>query len=426
MDRTIAPASQLRGALWLPQDKSISHRALILGAMARGRQVISFLSDADDVQRTAQALRDLGCFVEMMPDGFTLLLSNELEKEATIDAGNSGTTARLIAGLAAGLDATVTIDGDESLRRRPMRRVAEPLAAMGATVTTAEGGTLPMTVRGGELQGIRYELPVASAQVKSAVLIAGLRASGETTVVEPVPTRDHTERMLGAMGVDVRRQGREITVTGGAPLRGTRISVPRDCSSAAYLAAAAACLPDSAIVMPFTGVNPTRTGFLKLLGQMGASVSMGNEHEACGEPVADVIVKTAPEGLRAVVVEDPAVVVSCIDELPLLAVVATQASGETTVRGAAELRNKESDRIAEITRQLSAIGADITELEDGFQVRGPTRLRGARVSSGGDHRIAMAMTVAALLADGDTTLDGASVVEISYPSFFADLSTLLR
>ena len=332
----------------------------------------------------------------------------------------------MLAGLAAGLDATFTIDGDGSLRRRPMERVAEPLAAMGAAITTAEGGTLPITIKGGGLKGVRYELPVASAQVKSAILIAGLFAKGDTTVVEPVRTRDHTELMLRAMGMEVRMQGREVTVTGGTQLRGGHISVPGDCSSAAYLAAAATCLPDSEVYLPVTGVNPTRTGFLELLKEMGAEISIESVHEMSGERVADVIVRTAPNGLQAVTLDDPATVVACIDELPILAVAASQAHGETTVRGAAELRVKESDRIAAIVENMSAMGADINELEDGFQVRGPSRLHGAPVSPRGDHRIAMAMTIAGLLADGDTTIDDASVVEISYPSFFADLSTLLR
>jgi 3-phosphoshikimate 1-carboxyvinyltransferase len=426
MQRTIEPAARLRGVLKVPGDKSISHRALILGVIARGRHVIDGLSPAEDVKRTAQALRDLGCFIETMPDGRTLVLSHGLSDEAAVDAGNSGTTARLLAGLAAGLSATITIDGDESLRRRPMERIAEPLAAMGAAITTAEGGTLPMTIKGGGLKGIRYELSVASAQVKSAILIAGLLAKGDTTVVEPVPTRDHTEVMLRAMGIDVRSQGGEVTVSGAAALNGAHISVPGDCSSAAYLTAAAACLPDSEIYMPVTGVNPTRTGFLELMRGMGADVSMESEHEMSGERVADVIVRTAPDGLRAVAIDDPADIVSCIDELPLLAVVATQAQGETTLRGAGELRMKESDRIAAVVENLTAMGADINELEDGFQVRGPSRLRGAPVSTHGDHRIAMAMAVAGLLAEGETTLDDASVVEISYPAVFADLSTLLR
>ena len=426
MQRTIEPAARLRGVLKVPGDKSISHRALILGVIAKGRHVIDGLSPAEDVRRTTQALRDLGCFVETMPDGRTMILSHNIAKESVVDAGNSGTTARLLAGLIAGLDATVRIDGDDSLRRRPMARIAEPLAAMGAAITTGPEGCLPITIRGGGLHGVRYELPVASAQVKSAILIAGLNATGETTVVEPAPSRDHTEIMMRAMGVDVRCEGNEITVPGGVGLLGAHISIPGDPSSAAFLAAAASCLPDSEVYMPITGVNPTRMGFMEILREMGADIIMENGHEMSGEPVADVIVKTPADGLRGLTVDDPARVVACIDELPLLAVVATQAEGETVVRGAGELRVKESDRIAAIVSSVAAMGGDITELDDGFIVRGPTRLRGAKVSTCGDHRIAMAMAVAALLAEGPTTLDDASVVEISYPDFFTDLSTLLR
>ena len=426
MQRIIEPAKRLQGELKVPGDKSISHRALVLGVVASGKQMIDGLSTAQDVGSTMQALRDLGCFVETMPDGRTLILSNNLRSEAALDAGNSGTTARLVAGLAAGLDATITIDGDASLRRRPMARIAEPLAAMGARITTAEDGRLPMTIAGGGLRGIRYELPVASAQVKSAVLIAGLFASGQTTVVEPVPTRDHTEIMLRMMGVDLRAEAGALTVRGGEKVRGTHVAIPGDCSSAAYFVAAATCLAGSAICLPVTGVNETRTGFLYTLVEMGADIIKENEHEMSGEPVADVVVRAPSNGLRGVVVEEPSRIVATIDELPLLAVVATQADGETIVRGARELRVKESDRIAAVTANLAAMGANVEALEDGFVVRGPTRLRGAKVSASGDHRIAMAMTVAGLLADGETTLDDDTVVEVSYPNFFNDLRTLLR
>lgn len=428
MQRIIEPARRLQGVLKVPGDKSISHRALILGVVASGKQVIDGLSPCGDVRSTLRVLRDLGCFVETMPDGRTLVLSSNIRAESAVDAGNSGTTARLTAGVAAGLDATVTIGGDTSLRRRPMTRVAEPLAAMGTSITLSEGGLLPMTIQGGGLRGARYRLPVASAQVKSAMLIAGLLASGQTTVVEPVATRDHTEVMLREMGVDVRTSDGpgpvEITVTGGAAVRGAHISIPGDWSSAAFFAAAATCLPGSDVCLPVTGVNPTRTGLLRVLRRMGADIRLENEHRMSGEPVADVVVRPARQ-LQGTIVEDPVEVVATIDELPLLAVVGTQAGGETVVRGAGELRVKESDRITAIVAGLAAMGANAEELEDGLIVRGPTRLRGASVSAGGDHRIAMALTVAALLADGETTLDDDSVVEVSYPGFFDDLRTLL-
>jgi 3-phosphoshikimate 1-carboxyvinyltransferase len=429
MKKLVLPAEHIHGVLKVPGDKSISHRALLLGAIASGRHVINGLSTSRDVGRTAQALKDLGCYIETMPDGRTMILSHNLggdsQGDVRVDAGNSGTTARLLAGLAAGLKATVTIDGDQSLRGRPMERVAEPLALMGAAITLAEGGTLPMTVGSNPLRGIRYELPVASAQVKSAILFAGLFATGDTTVVEPVPTRDHTERMLQAMGARCTAAGGEITVPGGQRIRGADLSVPGDVSSAAFFAAACACLSDSEVCLPVTGVNPTRLGFLNLLGEMGAVIRLENPHEMSGEPTADVVVQSPPGGLKAVVVDDPARVAAAIDELPLFAVVATQADGETVVRGAGELKHKESDRIAAITKGLAEMGADIEATDDGFAVRGPTRLRGADVSTFGDHRIAMALAVAGLVAKSETVLDDASVVDISYPGFFNDMRTLL-
>lgn len=424
MRRTIQPVRRIQGSLKVPGDKSISHRALILGTLARGKQAIDGLSNADDVNSTAQCLRSLGCFIETMPDGRTLLLTNELENDVSLYAGNSGTTARLLAGLVAGLGTKCSIDGDASLRRRPMARVADPLTAMGAKITLSEGGTLPMRFLGGHLKGMSYHLPVASAQVKSAVLIAGLTAEGETTVVEDVPTRDHTEIMLRAMGVDVATKGGAVTITGGAKINGTHIFVPGDFSSAAFAIVAACCLPGSEVCLPVTGVNPTRTGLLEVLSEMGANIVLENKHEMSGEPVADIIVRHAE--LKGVTVDGPGRIVSMIDELPVLAVAATQAHGETTVRGAGELRKKESDRILSIVRDLAAMGADISELDDGFVVHGPTRLKGAEVSSYGDHRIAMSMTVAGLFADSDTTLDDDAVVEISYPEFFSAFQTIFR
>lgn len=425
MLRTIEPAERLHGILKVPGDASISHRALILGALARGKQVINGLSPAEGVHQTMQVLRDLGCFVETMPDGRTLVLSHGLDEEATLDAGNSETTARLLAGLVAGTGSKVTILGSESLRRRPMTDVAEPLIEMGAVVTLAEGGTLPMTIAGGGLSGIRYENRTAGAHVKSAVLIAGLLASGETTVVDSIPTCDHTERMFRTMGADIRTNENEVTVTGGTKMHGAHISIPGDCSSIAYFAAAATCLPKSEVYLPVTGVNPTRVGFLEVLKGMGADVAFDNAHEMSGEPAADVIVRTPVGGLRGAVVDDPARIATVIAEIPLLAVVATQAEGETVVRGVSELGERDIERTAAVVRNLTAMGADVERLADGFVVRGPTRLKGAKVSVSGDHRVAMAMTVAGLIAEDETTLDDVSVVETAYPNFYNDLRTLL-
>lgn len=424
MSRTIEHAQRLRGTLRVPGDKSISHRALILGALARGKQVVNGIARSRDVETTAQCLRDLGCFVEHMPDGRTLVLSHEFKDTAELFSGNSGTTARLLAGLTAGLGIRCTIDGDESLRRRPMSRIVEPLTRMGATVTASSDGTLPLEIHGGALTGITYELPVASAQVKSAILLAGLRARGETTVIEPVPTRDHTERMLSAMGFNVRCGEGTVGVTGGEPLDGTRISIPGDFSSAAYFIVAAACVPDSEVFLPTTGVNPTRTGLLDVLESMGAAVSLENACDASCEPIADVTARAA--SLHGIEIGDPAVIATIIDDIPAIAVAATQAEGETSIRGATELRHKESDRIHAMISNLNLLGADVVEHDDGLTVRGPTTLQGAAVSSFGDHRIAMAMAVAGLLAEGTTEIDDASVVDISYPGFFNDLLTIVR
>ncbi len=424
MSLVIHKASRLEGVLKVPGDKSISHRALILGAAARGRQTIDGIADSADVRTTMEALRAMGCFVESMPDGRTLVLTRAITPEFEIDAGNSGTTARLLAGLAAARARRCHIDGDASLRKRPMARVAEPLARMGARVVLANGGTLPATIEGGALHGIRYEMTVPSAQVKSAVLIAGVFAEGETTVVDRVPTRDHTEIMLAAMGADIAREGNTVRVRGGVPLEGVHVTVPGDFSSAAYFLVATILIPGSRVHLPFTGVNPRRAGLLNVLERMGAAFSIDALHTGISEHAGDLATAHAP--LHGVTVDDPAAIASIIDEIPVLAVAATQAEGRTEIRGAGELRHKESDRIDAIAHNLRALGASIETFDDGFAVEGPTRLRGAAVSSFGDHRIAMSMAVAGLVADGHTEIDDASVVEISYPKFFADLRTLIR
>jgi 3-phosphoshikimate 1-carboxyvinyltransferase len=423
MKRTVQKAARLEGILKVPGDKSISHRALILGAAAHGRQVIDGLSDAHDVHTTAQALRAMGCFVESMPDGRTIVLPSSLREEYDIDAGNSGTTARLLAGFAAARARQCRIDGDASLRRRPMARVAEPLARMGARVVLANGGTLPATIAGGSLHGIEYTLPVASAQVKSAILIAGLFAEGDTTVVEPVATRDHTEIMLAAMGVEVLREGSRIAVRGGSRLEGTHVTIPGDISSAAFFMVAALIRPGSRVHLPFVGINPRRIGVLTVLRAMGADIAIEVDHGG-GEAACDLTVRSGE--LRGVEIDDPAAVASIIDEIPVLAVAATQADGTTTVRGAGELRHKESDRIEAIVSNLRAMGARIEALEDGFVIQGPTPLRGAPVRSFEDHRIAMAMTVAGLAAEGTTEIDDVDAVAISYPGFYNDLRALVR
>lgn len=415
-------AERIEGTVRVPGDKSIAHRALILGAVARGKQVVEGIPRGADVRQTAACLRELGVFAEEMPDGRYLVLSKPLSGGRRLDAGNSGTTTRLLAGVLAGHDIETTIDGDASLRRRPMDRIAEPLTSMGASITTTDG-RLPMTIKGGGLHGITYEMPIASAQVKSALLIAGLFAEGRTTVMEPAPTRDHTERMLRAMGVPVESEGGTISIDGPALPKATVIRVPGDLSAAAFLMVAAICLRHSEVYLPSIGINETRSGLIDILTAMGASIEIVNRDTYLEEPVGDVVVRSSKlHGTRV----DPHVAPTLIDELPVLALAATQAEGETVVTGAAELRHKESDRIAAIATNLGALGADIEARDDGFVVRGPTPLRGARVSSHGDHRIAMTMAVAAFLAEGTTDISSADAIDVSYPNFFEDLSTVLR
>lgn len=406
----------------MPGDKSIAHRALILGSIAKGQHVVEGAPQAADVTSTISCLRALGAFIEEMPDGRLLVLAKEFASGRTLDAGNSGTTARLLAGLLAGLPIKTTIHGDESLSSRPMQRIAEPLRRMGARVSASSGGTLPMTIQGGKLKGITYELPIPSAQVKSAVLLAGLHAEGETVVEEAVPSRDHTERLLRAMAVPVSSEGGRISVHGNAVPRSTHVKVPGDMSSAAFFVVAALCLPDSEIYLPTVGINPTRMGIIDVLQQMGANIELINEDSFLEEPIADIVVRSSDlEGTRISADAVP----SMIDELPILAVAATQAHGETVVSGAEELRHKESDRIASIVTSLKLLGANIEAGDDGFVVRGPSRLVGNRVSSFGDHRIAMAMSVAAMFADGTTELDGSDAIGVSYPTFFHDIGAVL-
>jgi 3-phosphoshikimate 1-carboxyvinyltransferase len=424
MTRAVEKVSRLEGTLKVPGDKSISHRALILGAAARGRQVIDGISDAADVRSTADALRAMGCFVETMPDGRTMVLANSRHSDFRVDAGNSGTTARLIAGLAAGQGLRCEITGDASLCRRPMKRVAEPLERMGARVSLSDAGTLPAVITGQPLHGIEYEMPVPSAQVKSAVLIAGLFAEGDTSVIESVPTRDHTEILLKSMGSSITRANGRVTVRGRDIISGTSVTVPGDFSSAAFFLVAALLVPSSRVVLPFTGVNPRRLALFEVLRAMGGRVSIETLHRDSTEPAGDIAATSS--ALHGVTVEGPAVIASMIDEIPILAVAATQAEGRTVIRGAQELRHKETDRIDAMVSNLRAMGARIEAAGDDMWIEGPTPLRGAAVSSFGDHRIAMAMAVAGLVADGPTDIADAGCIAISYPNFFRDLRALAR
>ena len=418
----VRPSEGWQGTLRVPGDKSISHRALILGALAHGTTRVRNWLPAGDCWSTRRCLLALGAAIAEEPDGAVVVTGGGpqalREPEGILDCGNAGTAMRLLLGVAAGLPHFTVLDGDASLRRRPMRRVTEPLARMGARVDGRQGGaTAPLAVRGGGLRGIRWQPEVASAQVKSSILLAGLLADGETVVEEPAATRDHTERMLRGFGARLDVAGTRIALTGGQRLTGRQVDVPGDLSAAAFFLAAAAILPGSRVTVPAVGINPGRTGFLDVLAEMGAEVALTEQRDVTGEPVADVTV-AAPAGgrLRGVRVAGE-LVPRLVDEVPILAVVAACAQGDTVIADAADLRTKESDRLHETAVHLARMGAAIEERRDGLQIRGGARLVGAEVDSAGDHRMAMALAIAGLAARGETVIGGAESVGISFPEF---------
>jgi 3-phosphoshikimate 1-carboxyvinyltransferase len=430
-EERVAPATRIDAEVIVPGDKSMSHRALLLGAQAKGRTYIGNASPAADVRATAACLRACGAWVRDFPpdryalDGAGVGMSLR-SPENTLDCANSGTTMRLLAGVLAGTDCEATLDGDASLRRRPMARVVDPLLAMGADVTASANGTAPLRVRGHRtLSGLTWRSPVASAQVKSAILLAALSGDAPTTVVEPLPTRDHTERMLRMCGVDVVSEGLKVTVSPGE-IHPFGFRVPADVSSAAFFLALVASRRGWRVRSPGVSTNPGRTGILTVLEMMGAEVLLTEREPAGGvEPMGDVEVRGAP--LHGATISG-ALTVRCIDELPVLAVLATQADGDTEVRDAAELRSKEVDRIAVLETGLRALGASCESSVDGFVVHGPSRLHAARLDAGGDHRLAMAWAIAAaLVADGggESVITGAEVAAVSYPAFFEDLARVM-
>jgi 3-phosphoshikimate 1-carboxyvinyltransferase len=423
----VAPASSLVGHIAVPGDKSISHRAVLLGALAEGETEIVGFGRSADTEATVRAVRALGVEVEERDVDELVVhgagLRGLREPGAPIDSGNAGTLIRLLAGILAGQRGRFELTGDDSLRSRPMERVAEPLRRMGARVETTDGRP-PLTVEGGALRGIDYALPVASAQVKSAVLLAGLTASGPTTVVEPAPTRDHTELLLEQAGVPVRRRPSSVTVEPAERLALDRVEVPGDLSSAAPFVVAATLVPGSELTIHGVGLNPRRTGLLDVLERMGARISVFNRRRLGREPVGDLEIRSAELVATEVA---PGEVPGLVDELPLFALVAAHARGDSVVHGAAELRLKETDRIAALTQSLRALGARVEELEDGFRVRGvPARLRGGRMDSSGDHRIAMLGAVAALASREGVAVGDASAVAISFPGFFDLLDSVTR
>jgi len=424
--RVVAP-KRLSGRVQVPGDKSISHRAALFGAIASGRTEITGYLEGEDCLNTLKALRALGILVTRKGPGHYLVdgagLSGLSEPEQVIDLGNSGTGVRLLMGVLAGQPFWTFLTGDDSLRRRPMRRVGEPLTRMGATIVGRDGGNrLPLGVRGARpLKALAYDSPVASAQVKTALLLAGLWADGPVTVREPVRSRDHTERMLAGFGAKVAVNGAAVTLTPGAELRGQGIAVPGDISSAAFLLVAGTLAREAEITITGVGVNDTRAGLLDALESMGAPVGRSHGAQAAGEPVADLTVRSAT--LRGALVGGP-LIPRLIDEVPILAVAACMAEGRTRISDAAELRVKESDRIRSIASELGALGARIAEAPDGLEIEGGARLRGARVQSGGDHRMAMALCVAGLVADGETIVEDTGCIGTSYPGFIETVNAL--
>ena len=426
----VASGMTLTGKLTIPGDKSISHRALMLGAIATGETTIEGLLLGEDPRSTAACFRAMGAKIsELNSQQVTVTgvgLGNLQEPADVLDAGNSGTTMRLMLGLLASHpDRLFTVTGDNSLRSRPMSRVVKPLTQMGASIWGREGNTLaPLAVRGQQLKPFHYHSPIASAQVKSCVLLAGLMVDGKTTVTEPALSRDHSERMLQAFGatLEIDRDTHSVTLTGQPTLRGQKVIVPGDISSAAFWLVAAAIVPDSDLIIENVGVNPTRTGILEALSMMEADITRLNERTVAGEPVADLRVKYSQ--LQACEIGGE-LIPRLIDEVPILAVAAAHAKGTTIIKDAAELRVKESDRLKVMATELGKMGAKITELESGLEITGGYELSGAELDSFTDHRIAMSLAVAALTAKGTTTIARAEAASISYPNFVATLKAVI-
>jgi 3-phosphoshikimate 1-carboxyvinyltransferase len=426
--RTVRPARRLRGEIAVPGDKSISHRAAMLNALADGDAVVRNFLAGDDCLSTLGVLRALGVAAELETGGGATVLTVRggglrglREPGDVLDCGNSGTTMRLMAGVLAGQAFAGVLTGDDSLRSRPMARVTEPLREMGARIDGREDGRFaPLSIRGGGLRGITYRTPMASAQVKSAILLAGLSADGDTTVIEPEATRDHTERMLGAMGARLQREGSVVRIGPAKSLSPLSMRVPNDISAAAFWMVAAVTHPDAELRLTGVGLNPTRTGIIDALREMGADLSVEEERVAGGEPVGDIVARSSRLAAASFSGE---IIPRMIDEIPALAVAAAHAEGTTTIADARELRVKESDRIATVSSELRALGVRVEERDDGMAIDGGG-IDGGETRSHGDHRLAMAMAVAGLSARGDVRIDGAEAVAVSYPEFWSHLEGL--
>lgn len=420
----IAPATSLRGDFQLPGDKSISHRSALFAALGAGSSQLRNYSSARDCQSTLDCLAALGVQIKREPGLITIEgvgLAGLRPSSRRLDVGNSGSTIRMLAGILAGQDFTTEITGDESIERRPMKRVIEPLKLMGARIEARDENFAPLKIMGGQLRAIEYTPPVASAQVKSCVLLAGLFAAGKTIVVEKTPTRNHTEVMLRQCGalidVEPHADGARISVTGQHPVRALgAYTVAGDLSSAAFFIVAALLVPNAEIRLRHIGINPSRTALLEVLKGMGGQIEIANQRLAHGEPVADIVARSST--LRGTLELSGAVIANLIDEIPILAVAATQLDGTLVIRDARELRVKESDRLRAITHNLRRLGVTVEEFADGLSLSGPQQLRGAQLESFDDHRIAMAFAVAGLIATGETEVFGADAASVSLPEFY--------
>lgn len=415
----------LKGELTVPGDKSVSHRSVMFGSIAKGTTEIHNYLQGADCLSTISCFRNMG--IEIENKGETVLVKGKglhglTAPNTVLDCGNSGTTTRLISGILVAQNFDVTLTGDESIQKRPMKRIMEPLSMMGAKIESIRGnGCAPLRITGAPLTGIRYTSKVASAQVKSAILLAGLYADGETRVTEPYVSRNHTELMLNRFGAEVRTEGTTAVIQPARELYGSRIMVPGDISSAAFFLAAGLLVPNSQLLIKNVGINPTRAGILTVCREMGGSVTLLNEDDSQAEPTADLLVSSS--SLHGITIGG-SIISTLIDELPMIAAMACFAEGETIIKDAAELKVKESNRIEVMVKNLAAMGADVRETEDGMIIRGGRPLHGAVIDSRLDHRIAMTFAITALAAEGETEILGSDCVTISYPTFYQDLEHL--
>lgn len=419
--------TQLTGTITVPGDKSISHRAVMFGSLAYGKTIVKGLLTGDDCLNTIECFRKLGVTIHLDGDYVEIEgkgMEGLVEPNEILDVGNSGTTIRLLLGILANLPFHTTVIGDASIAKRPMGRVTEPLRQMGAKIDGRNNGNYtPLSIRGGGLKAIEFQSPVASAQVKSCVLLAGLAAEGETAVIEPEESRNHTERMLRAFGYEVKEDGLKKSLVGGGKLTATTIDVPGDISSAAFLLVGAAILPDSELTIENVGMNQTRTGIIDVLQQMGANIDINNLRDEKLEPSADITIRHAQ--LQAVEIGGD-IIPRLIDEIPIIALAATQAEGVTIIKDAAELKVKETNRIDAVVEELTKMGAKIEATDDGMKIYGKTPLTPAVGDSRGDHRIGMMLAIAGLLANGETSIENSDAISISYPGFFEQLEELRK